>query len=38
MSSNDDQRKAVVRYWWSKADASLASAHRELEAGALEFG
>ena len=37
MSSDESQRAAVVCYWWSKADASLASARRELEAGALEF-
>lgn len=37
MSGDEEQRAAVVRYWWSKADAGLASARRELEAGALEF-
>ena len=37
MSRNEEQLAAVVRYWWAKADASLASARRELEAGALEF-
>lgn len=35
--SNEEQRTAVVRYWWSKADASMLSARREFEAGALEF-
>ena len=37
MNSDEQQRSAVVRYWWSKADASLLSARRELEAGAFEF-
>jgi uncharacterized protein (UPF0332 family) len=37
MSRNEEQLAEVVRYWWAKADASLASARRELEAGALEF-
>lgn len=31
------QRAEVVRYWWSLAVESLASARRELEAGALIF-
>jgi len=30
-------RSDVVRYWWSKAEESLASAQREVEAGALAF-
>ena len=33
----EEQRVAVVRYWWSKAEESLASARRELEAGAYSF-
>ena len=33
----EEQRAAVVRYWWSKAEGSLASARRELEAGAYSF-
>lgn len=37
MNSDAEQRTAVVRYWWSKADAGLLSARRELEAGVLEF-
>ena len=37
MNSDAEQRTAVVRYWWSKADAGLLSARRELKAGALEF-
>ena len=32
-----EARKDVVRYWWSKAEESLASAHRELEAGSYVF-
>ncbi|MEK9136626.1 MAG: HEPN domain-containing protein [Bacteroidota bacterium] len=31
------QRVDVVRYWWAKAEQSLASARRELDAGALDF-
>jgi uncharacterized protein len=27
----------MVRYWWGKAEDSLASASRELEAGSLSF-
>jgi uncharacterized protein (UPF0332 family) len=30
-------RSDVVRYWWSKAEESLVSAQREVEAGALTF-
>ena len=32
-----EARKDVVRYWWSKAEESLASAHRELEACSYAF-
>ena len=32
--SNREQRTAVVRYWWSRAEESLASARREFEAKA----
>jgi uncharacterized protein (UPF0332 family) len=35
--STEEQRAEVVRYWWSKAKESLASAQRELEAGAYTF-
>lgn len=35
--SSEEQRAEVVRYWWSKAKESLASARRELEAGAYAF-
>lgn len=31
------QREEVIRYWWSKAKESLASAQRELEAEAYVF-
>lgn len=31
------QRSEVVRYWWSKAQDSLASARREFEAGSYSF-
>jgi hypothetical protein len=34
---NEDQRTEVVRYWWSKGEESLASAHRELAAGSYIF-
>lgn len=33
----EEQRTEVVRYWWSKAEESLASARREMEAGAYSF-
>ena len=32
-----DQRLEMVRYWWSKALDSLASARREFEAGSYSF-
>lgn len=35
--SADEQRAEVIRYWWSQAEESLASARRELEAGAYAF-
>jgi uncharacterized protein (UPF0332 family) len=35
--SDQQQRADVVRYWWSLAEESLASAQRELEADALTF-
>lgn len=37
MSSGEEQRTVVVRYWWNKAEASLLSAKRELEAEAYDF-
>ena len=33
----EELRGDVVRYWWSKAEESLASAQREADAGALAF-
>jgi len=33
----EEQREEIVRYWWSKAEESLASAQRELEAKAYTF-
>lgn len=33
----EEQRTEIVRYWWSKAEESLASAQRELEAEAYTF-
>lgn len=35
--SSDQRRTTVVRYWWSKAEESLASAEREMKAGSLGF-
>ncbi len=35
--SREEQRSAVVRYWWTRAEDSLASAERELEAEAYSF-
>lgn len=35
--SSEQQREEVVRYWWSKAEESLLSAQRELDAKALGF-
>lgn len=35
--SREEQRAEVVRYWWSKAEESLASAQRELGAEAYSF-
>jgi len=35
--SSQEERIKVVRYWWSKAEESLASARREFDAGAYPF-
>lgn len=35
--NTEEQRAEVVRYWWFKAEDSLASARRELEAQAYDF-
>jgi uncharacterized protein (UPF0332 family) len=35
--NQEQSRNSVVRYWWSKAEESLASAQREVEAGAFAF-
>jgi uncharacterized protein (UPF0332 family) len=35
--NNEEQRLKVVQYWWSKAEESLASAHREFKAEAHPF-
>ena len=32
-----EKRSLMVRYWWSKAEESLASARREFEAGSFSF-
>ncbi len=34
---SEDQRAEIVRYWWSKAQESLVSARRELQAGSYTF-
>ena len=33
----EEQRPGIVRYWWSKALDSLASARRECEAGSYAY-
>jgi uncharacterized protein len=35
--NHEEQRADVVRYWWSKAEESLASAQREFAAGSYTF-
>lgn len=35
--NNGERRSEIVRYWWSKAEESLASAKREFEAGAYSI-
>lgn len=35
--SPEEYRSDVIRYWWSKAEESLRSADRELQAGSLGF-
>jgi hypothetical protein len=35
--SAEEQRAHVVRYWWSKAEESLAAAQREFAARAYTF-
>lgn len=32
-----EKRSLMVRYWWSKAEESLASARKEFEAGSFSF-
>ena len=32
-----EKRSEIVRYWLEKAEESLASAHREFEAGSYSF-
>lgn len=33
----EESRTQIIEYWWKKAEESLASAERELEAGAYDF-
>lgn len=35
--NKEDTHQELIRYWWSMAEESLASAQRELEANALNF-
>src|SRR5713101_6662908 len=35
--SPEEYRGDIIRYWWSKAEESLRSAERELDAGSLGF-
>ncbi len=35
--SPQERRSAITRYWWSKAEESLTSAEREMNAGSLSF-
>ena len=35
--SAEEQRVKIIRYWWSKAEESLASARREFEAESYSF-
>jgi uncharacterized protein (UPF0332 family) len=35
--NSDERRAEVIQYWWSQAEESLASARRELEAGAYTY-
>lgn len=35
--NSEEQRVKAVRYWWSKAEESLASAQREFAAGSYSF-
>jgi len=37
LTKPEDHRKEVVDYWWKKADDSILSAKRELDAGAYSF-
>jgi hypothetical protein len=32
-----EKRLEIVRYWWAKAEESLASARREFQTGSLSF-
>jgi len=34
---SSEHRSHLVRYWWSKAEASLSSAKRELDANEYSF-
>jgi uncharacterized protein (UPF0332 family) len=35
--TGDERRTEIVKYWWLKAQDSLSSARRELEAGSYSF-
>ena len=35
MTQEEQQRSEVANYWWEKAESSILSAQRELDAGAI---
>lgn len=37
MTQDEQQRSEVVNYWWDKAESSILSAQRELDAGAYIY-
>jgi len=37
LTQPEEHRKAVIEYWWEKADAGILSAKREFDAGAYSF-
>jgi len=37
LTQSEEHRKAVIEYWWEKANASVLSAKREFDAGAYSF-
>ena len=37
MNNDEQQRSKVIDYWWEKAESSMLSAQRELDAGAYIY-